>query len=333
MASEPDRNQITKAILLVGGKGTRLAPLTNNTPKPMLKVAGKPVTEHQIVKAKDAGITELVLATSYLAEVFEPYFGDGSKFGLKITYAVENEPLGTGGAIANAALELDLEPNESVMIFNGDVLSGHSLQSQIALHQKANADVTLYLTKVLDPRAYGCVPLDEENRVKAFLEKMENPIADTINAGCYIFRKSALQQIPVGEVVSVERDVFPALLSKGAGVYGYLDTNYWIDMGTPQSFIKASRDLLMNPHLSSATKGVVGEALIGSNVQIHPTAQVGGGSVIGDGCEISEGVSIFGSMIGENVRVGSGSQISNCYIAPNQEVPDQSVFSDQIIGE
>jgi len=120
---------ITKAILLVGGKGTRLAPLTDSTPKPMLKVAGKPVTEHQVVKAREAGITHLVLATSYLAEVFQPYFGDGSRFGLSITYAIEEVPLGTGGAIANAAAHLDLTPNESVVIFNGDVLSGHDLNA------------------------------------------------------------------------------------------------------------------------------------------------------------------------------------------------------------
>jgi len=178
------KSPITKAILLVGGKGTRLAPLTNNTPKPMLKVAGKPVTEHQIVKAREAGITEIVLATSYMAEVFEPYFGDGSRFGISIAYAVEGSPLGTGGAIANAATQLDLGSDESVVIFNGDVLSGHDLQAQMSLHLNRQADVTLYLTKVDDPRAYGCVPLDSEGRVLEFLEKMENPKADTINAGC-----------------------------------------------------------------------------------------------------------------------------------------------------
>ena len=118
---------MTKAILLVGGKGTRLAPLTNHTPKPMLKVAGKPVTEHQIIKARDAGITDIVLATSYMAEVFEPYFGDGSKFGISIRYAVEETPLGTGGAIANAASLLSLKDDEMVAVFNGDVLSAHDL--------------------------------------------------------------------------------------------------------------------------------------------------------------------------------------------------------------
>jgi mannose-1-phosphate guanylyltransferase len=121
---------INKAILLVGGRGTRLAPLTNATPKPMLKIAGAPVTEHQILRAREAGVQEIVLATSYLAEVFQPHFGDGEKFGVRITYAFETEPLGTGGAIANAASELNLSPGESIYIFNGDVLSQHSLAEQ-----------------------------------------------------------------------------------------------------------------------------------------------------------------------------------------------------------
>lgn len=324
---------INKAILLVGGKGTRLAPLTNNTPKPMLKVAGKPVTEHQIVKARNAGVTELVLATSYLAEVFEPYFGDGSDFGISITYAVEEVPLGTGGAIANAAAHLNLSDDDSVIIFNGDVLSAHNLNAQIQLHEVNAADVTLYLTKVSDPRAYGCVPIDEKNRVQAFLEKMENPIADTINAGCYVFRGGAIKEIPQSQVVSVERDTFPKLLSEGAGVFGYLDNEYWIDMGTPQSFIKASCDLLINPGLSKATTGVIDKSLIGRGVVIHPTAEVGPGSSIGDFCEIAAGVKISGSMISDQVRINAGATVIDSYIAAGQVIPPNTFISGQIIGE
>ncbi|MFM7624569.1 MAG: NDP-sugar synthase, partial [Actinomycetota bacterium] len=137
-------SSITKAILLVGGKGTRLMPLTTNVPKPMLRIAGAPVTEHQIVKAREAGVTEIVLATSYLADVFEPYFGDGSRFGIKIKYAFENQPLGTGGAIANAATELSLSPDESIFIFNGDVLSSHNLGAQADLHFSKGASATLH---------------------------------------------------------------------------------------------------------------------------------------------------------------------------------------------
>ncbi|MSZ91828.1 MAG: NTP transferase domain-containing protein, partial [Actinobacteria bacterium] len=143
------------AILLVGGKGTRLLPLTLQTPKPMLEVAGVPFTEHQIRKAAQAGISEIVLATSYKAELFEPYFGNGERFGIKIKYAVETSALGTAGGIRNAAKLLD--PCDLVVIFNGDVLSAHDLKKQIQFHQEHQADVSLYLTEVDDARAYGCV--------------------------------------------------------------------------------------------------------------------------------------------------------------------------------
>ncbi|MEY4197740.1 MAG: hypothetical protein RLZZ477_325 [Actinomycetota bacterium] len=333
MAIEPDSMMpITKAILLVGGKGTRLAPLTDSTPKPMLKVAGKPVTEHQIVKAREAGITHLVLATSYLAEVFQPYFGDGSRFGLSITYAIEEVPLGTGGAIANAAAHLDLAPNESVVIFNGDVLSGHDLKAQISLHQERNADVTLYLTRVEDPRAYGCVPLDSQGRVLEFLEKMENPIADTINAGCYIFKESALAMIPRNTVVSVEREIFPALLDEDFEVFGYYDGKYWIDMGTPQSFIKASRDLILHPAISSATE-LSGDGFVAApSSAIDPSASIGEGTSILDGARIEARSRIMGSIIGENVHVGEGAEIIDSYIAPELTIPAGKKIVGQIFS-
>ena len=201
-------------ILLVGGFGTRLQPLTLESPKPMLPVAGLPVTEHQILAAKRAGVHTLVLATSYLSEVFTPYFGDGSRWGMKILYAVEKEPLGTGGAIRNAAQLLNISElgDEPIVIFNGDVLSRHSIADQISFHQSHKADVTLHLIEVEDARAFGCVPTDESGRVTAFLEKMENPVTNSINAGCYIFHPSVISEIPVDTVVSIERETFPALV-------------------------------------------------------------------------------------------------------------------------
>lgn len=224
----------TSAILLVGGKGTRLMPLTQHTPKPMLEVAGVPFTEHQIRKAAKAGISEIVLATSYKADLFEPYFGDGEKFGIKIKYAVETTALGTGGGIKNAA-EL-IESCDQVVVFNGDVLSGHDLSNQIKLHQRNNADVTLYLTEVLDARAYGCVEIENNNRVKSFLEKMDNPISNLINAGCYIFNPAIINTIPIGQVVSVERETFPNLIASNAKIFGFIDNSYWLDIGTPAAW-------------------------------------------------------------------------------------------------
>ena len=181
---------MAQAILLVGGLGTRLLPLTRDVPKPMLPIAGLPITEHQLMKAKRANISSIVLATSYMSEVFLPYFGDGSKWGIRLQYAVESTPLGTGGAIRNAAQLLTA--NQSIVVMNGDVLSSHDLSNQISLHESRDADVTLHLTRVADARAFGCVPTDEHDRVIAFLEKMENPITNNINAGCYIFNPRLL---------------------------------------------------------------------------------------------------------------------------------------------
>jgi mannose-1-phosphate guanylyltransferase len=323
---------ISKAILLVGGKGTRLAPLTNVTPKPMLKVAGKPVTEHQIVKAREAGIREIVLATSYLAEVFEPYFGDGSHLGISITYAVEDSPLGTGGAIANASRLLTIQEDESILIFNGDVLSAHDLESQINLHEQSKADVTLHLTEVDDARAYGCVPLDNQGRVLEFLEKMENPKAKTINAGCYIFHERAIREIPTQTVVSVERDTFPKLLQDKFAIYGYCDQKYWIDMGTPQSFLRASRDLILNPHLSMATSVTHNESIIEEGAVVHESARVGGGSVISRGARIGAEAIIKGSMIMEGATIGDSANIIDSYIPAGISVASHTALNGEILG-
>lgn len=287
-------------ILLVGGFGTRLKPLTNDSPKPMLPVAGVPVTEHQILAAKKAGLHTIVLATSYLAEVFTPYFGDGSKWGIKILYAVEKEPLGTGGAIRNAA-EL-LGRDEPIVIFNGDVLSRHSIADQIAFHIEKKADVTLHLIDVEDARAFGCVPTDSSGRVTAFLEKMDNPVTNSINAGCYVFSPSVIDEIPLGEVVSIERETFPALVAGGRAIFGYKDQSYWLDVGTPAALFKGSRDLVDSDFLAQA------------GTMIADGAKIIGGSSIGAGCIIEAGVVIDGCIIGDKVVVGAGSHLSQCFV-------------------
>lgn len=293
-------------ILLVGGFGTRLKPLTDESPKPMLPVAGLPVTEHQILAAKKAGIHTLVLATSYLAEVFTPYFGDGAKWGMKILYAVEKEPLGTGGAIRNAA-EL-LGRDEPVVIFNGDVLSRHSIADQIAFHLKNEADVTLHLIDVADARAFGCVPTDSDGRVTAFLEKMDNPVTNSINAGCYVFSPSVIDQIPLGKVVSIERETFPALVSSGRPVFGYKEQSYWLDVGTPAALFKGSRDL------------VDGEFQAMAETTIASDARITGGTSIGARCSIGSGVRIDDCIIGDDVTIGDGAVLTHSFIAHGTDV-------------
>lgn len=309
---------MTLGILLVGGMGTRLMPLTRDTPKPMLPIAGLPVTEHQLMAAKRAGITTIVLATSYLSEVFTPYFGDGSKWGLDIRYAVEETPLGTGGAIKNAAAALNLRAgsDEPIVIFNGDVLSSHNLAKQIQEHLTHKADVTLHLTHVEDARAYGCVPVDENGRVTAFLEKMDNPITNTINAGSYVFHPSVIETIAANTVVSVERDVFPALVAAGKKIYGYIEDAYWLDIGTPRALLAGSKHL------------VGGDFKIDPTSAIATTAKLQDGSSVGAGCSIHEDVVISGSIICAAVVIEAGSEIRNSFIAPGSHIPKDS----KIIG-
>jgi mannose-1-phosphate guanylyltransferase len=293
-------------ILLVGGFGTRLKPLTNESPKPMLPVAGLPVTEHQILAAKRAGIHTLVLATSYLAEVFTPYFGDGSKWGMKIVYAVEKEPLGTGGAIRNAAALVGTD--EPIVIFNGDVLSRHSIADQLAFHQAKKADVTLHLIEVEDARAFGCVPTDSDGRVTAFLEKMENPVTRFINAGCYIFSPDVIQEIPAEKVVSVERETFPALIELNRPVFGYQEQAYWLDVGTPAALFQGSRDFVDAPFLAMA------------GASIDDSAVISGGTAIGANSTIAAGCLIDDCIIGDNVVIESGVKLSQCFVAAGTHV-------------
>jgi mannose-1-phosphate guanylyltransferase len=283
-------------------------PLTKNTPKPMLTVAGIPVTEHQLKMAKAAGITHIVLATSYLSELFTPYFGDGSKWGMKIEYAVEETPLGTGGAIRNAAKLIN--PSESIVILNGDVLSSHNLAEQIRQHEANNADVTLHLTQVADARAFGCVPTDSDGRVSAFLEKMENPVTNQINAGCYVFNPRVISTIPLDTVVSVERETFPELVDSGAKVFGYVESAYWLDIGTPRALLKASIDIVKRS----------GDFLAMPGSTIDPTAVITGGSCIGPDSSVGAGAVIDGSIIEAGCVIGPNATITDSFVATGAEV-------------
>ena len=274
----------------------------------MLTVAGIPVTEHQLMMAKAAGIKEIVLATSYLSDVFTPYFGDGSRWGMSIKYAVEKEPLGTGGAIRNAAQLL--ESQESVVVLNGDVLSSHDLAEQIRQHEAHDADVTLHLTEVDDARAFGCVPTDAQGRVTAFLEKMDNPVTNQINAGCYVFNPRVIASIPLDTVVSVERETFPKLVSSGAKIYGYLENTYWLDIGTPKALLKASTDIVLR----------TGTGLVMPGATVDPTAEITGGSCIGRGSTVAAGAQIDGSIIEAGAVIGAQACITHSFVAAGATV-------------
>jgi mannose-1-phosphate guanylyltransferase len=311
-------------ILLVGGFGTRLLPLTNKTPKPMLPIANLPVTEHQLLAAKAAGITKVVLATAYLAETFTPYFGDGAKWGIELKYALESEPLGTGGAIRNAAelILSEISENEPIVVFNGDVLSRHDLAAQIDLHQSSSAAATLHLVSVEDARPYGCVPFDESGRVTDFLEKMENPITNTINAGCYVFSPQVIREIELGKVVSVEREVFPELLKRGRVVQAFVDNSYWLDMGTPKALLKGSQDYVG-----------AREFIIGENSKISSSAKISGASAIGNNVTIDANVEISASIIRDGVTIAEGCKLENVFVEANTTVPEKTQASGAYLAD
>jgi mannose-1-phosphate guanylyltransferase len=313
-------------ILLVGGMGTRLKPLTNQIPKPMLPVGGLPVTERQLLAAKKAGIDTVILATSYLSEIFTPYFGDGSKWGMKLLYAVEDVPLGTGGAIRNAAALVDFEDaKEEFVIFNGDVLSGHDIAAQLAFHRSHKADATLHLIEVADARAFGCVPTDATGRVIDFLEKMENPVTNAINAGCYIFNASVISEIAEGKVVSIERETFPQLVKSGSSVFGYSEQSYWLDIGTPAALFKGSRDIVGAGFLAGTGSKIGTGSLISGGTSIGQNSTIGSNctitnSIIGDGVAIGDNCMITDSFLLHGSQVGDGSEIIKKYISPTENL-------------
>ncbi|MFF3487650.1 sugar phosphate nucleotidyltransferase [Streptomyces sp. NPDC002701] len=327
---------MTEAILLVGGKGTRLRPLTVHTPKPMVPAAGVPFLTHQLARARAAGVEHMVLATSYLAEVFEPHFGDGSSLGLHIEYVTEDEPLGTGGAIRNVASRLRSAPDDPVLIFNGDILTGLDIPALIATHGSSGADVSLHLTRVTDPRAYGLVPTDDSGRVQAFLEKPQTPeeiVTDQINAGAYVFRRSVIDSIPVGRPVSVERETFPDLLAAGAHLQGMVDSTYWLDLGTPQAFVRGSADLVLGRVPSPAVPGRCGDSLVLPTAAVASDAKLTGGTVVGDGATVGEGARVRGSTILADAVVEPGAVVTDSLIGARARVGARSILSGVFVGD
>ncbi|MFF3418559.1 sugar phosphate nucleotidyltransferase [Streptomyces sp. NPDC002698] len=327
---------MTEAILLVGGRGTRLRPLTVRTPKPMVPAAGVPFLTHQLARARAAGVEHIVLATSYLAEVFEPYFGDGSSLGLHIEYVTEEEPLGTGGAIRNVASRLHSGPDDPVLIFNGDILTGLDIPALVAAHETTGAEVSLHLTRVEDPRAFGLVPTDATGRVTAFLEKPQTPeeiVTDQINAGAYVFRRSVIDTIPAGRPVSVERETFPELLATGAHLQGMVDSTYWLDLGTPQAFVRGSADLVLGRAPSPAVPGRCGDRLVLPTATVAPDAKLTGGTVVGEGTRIGEGARITGSTVLAGAVVEPGAVVTDSFVGAGARIGERTVLTGTVIGD
>ncbi|WP_370946763.1 sugar phosphate nucleotidyltransferase [Amycolatopsis sp. cg5] len=318
------------AVVLVGGKGTRLRPLTLSAPKPMLPTAGTPFLSHLLSRIKAAGITHVVLGTSYRAEVFQDYFGDGSALGLEIEYVVEDVPLDTAGAIRNV---YDRLRADDAVIFNGDILSGADLGALVGTHRESGADVTLHLQRVEDPSRFGSVPTDENGRVLEFLEKTPNPPTDQINAGCYVFRRSVIESIPAGRPVSVERETFPRLLASGAHVHGFVDSSYWLDVGTPEAFVLGSADLVRGLAPTSALPGPVGEALLIDGAKVADDAVLTGGSTIGAGAVVGAGARVSGSVVFDGASIADSAVVERSVLGAGAKVGAGAVLRGVVLGD
>ncbi|TZE82435.1 nucleotidyltransferase family protein [Calorimonas adulescens] len=321
-----------KALLLAGGKGTRLYPLTHSIPKPMVPVLNKPLLERTINYIKGYGIDEIVMSLCYQPEQIMNYFKDGSRFGVKIYYCIEESPLGTGGAIKNAERYLD----DTFLIFNSDIITDINLRDLIDYHMASGARVTIALTRVDNPSAYGLVETDNDGRITAFKEKPrpEEITTNFINAGIYVFERDVLDFIPAGREVSVEKEVYPGLLSAGVKMYAYKNNNYWIDIGTPHKYLELHNSILDGlftyPFIEMDYKNRI---VIGKNSYISPTAKLIPPIAIGDNCYIGNDV-IIGprAVIGNNIEIGPGSYIRNSIIWEGCKIGSGSKLSNTIIG-
>lgn len=320
-----------EAVVLVGGQGTRLRPLTLSTPKPMLPVANVPFLTHQLTRLASAGVERVVLATAYRPEVFVEYFGDGSQWGIELAFATETEPLGTGGGIRNVAPLLRSDGDDPVLVLNGDVLSGHDLAAQLRRHAEAAADVTLHLVKVADARPFGCVPTAPDGRVTAFLEKADDPPTNRINAGCYVFRRSVIDSIPAGRVVSVERDTFPGLLTGGGVVMAYVEAAYWLDVGTPAALVRGSADVVLG-RVPGTAINAAGESLVDPTATVTG-ATLSGGASVGAGAWVEPGASVHSSIVMPGARVGAECVISDAAIGRDAVIGSGSVVRNAVVGD
>ena len=319
-----------QAVVLVGGEGTRLRPLTTLTPKPMIPVMNMPFLERTLRRLKAAGIDDVILPAGYLPEAITSYFGDGSSLGLKLRYVIEETPLGTAGAIKN------LEPyiTGPFFVLNGDILTSLDLEAMRAHHHRTGGIGTLHLVRVEDPSAFGCVVHDAGGKVSAFVEKPPRDSAPTneINAGTYLLEPGILNAIPAGRPVSIERETFPALIAQGRGLYAYTTDDYWIDLGKPEAYLASHRHIfdgtmpLAQPDIAGPgskdvpVSTIVSPVFIGRDVRVAPSAKIGPYTVLGDGCEVGAGATVSDSLLWDGVVVEPGATVDWAIVASRARI-------------
>jgi len=322
-----------KAILLAGGKGTRLRPLTLNTPKPIVPIFDRPFLLYQIDLLRQVPeIDQIVLSLNYQPRRIEEVFGDGSDLGVHLSYVVEPDPLGTGGAIKFAAGEPDGDP---VVVFNGDVLTSVDLPGVLRLHRERQAKATIVLTPVENPAAYGLVETDADGNVVAFLEKPDPDQirCDTINAGIYVLEPDTFDRIPNGEPYSIERGYFPSLVERGETFVASIDRGYWIDIGTPDKYRQAHHDIMEGRFDAPPFAGQAGAAIV------EPDARVEDGAVLEAPCYVAaEAVVKKGArvgpyaVVGRHGHVGEDAVVEHSILWPNAWVDSEARIGGVIAG-
>lgn len=318
-----------KAVVLVGGFGTRLRPLTLTTPKQMLPVAGRPMIEGVLEHLRRHGVDEAVLSLGYRPDVFLDAYPDATCAGVRLVYAVEPEPLDTAGAIAFAARQAGID--ERFLVVNGDVLTDLDVSALVAFHDEVGAEGTIALTRVDDPSQFGVVPTDGDGRVQAFVEKPppgEAP-TDLINAGYYVLEASALGRIPAGRKVNIERETFPAMVADGV-LFARADDGYWLDVGTPERLLQASLDIVTGRRAGDVPAGGV---LIGPGACIDPGADVQR-SVLGDRCRVGAGAVVTDTVLLAGAVVEAGATVRHSVVGAGAVVSTGSVVEDvSVLGD
>ncbi|MFP4436562.1 MAG: sugar phosphate nucleotidyltransferase [Chloroflexaceae bacterium] len=337
-----------KAVILVGGLGTRLRPLTCNTPKPMIPLLNQPFIEHMLLRLREQGITEVILAVQYLADRFQAALGDGSRLGLKVHIVEEPAPRGTAGAVKHVEHLLD----GTTFVFNGDVLTDLDLQAMLAFHQEKGSKLTISLTPVEDPTQFGLVEMDATQHIKRFLEKPrpEDITTNLINAGTYILEPEVFRYVPPNEFYMFERGLFPVLMQTGDPVFGYPSRAYWNDIGKPHNYLEAHHDILIGKvqynfrgeEIASRvwlengadihpSAHIVGPVMLGPNVQIARGVGIVGPTVIGANCRIEADVSIEASVLWEDNAIGERSSLRSCVLGRGNRIGSHTIITDGAI--
>ncbi len=334
--------ELVRAIVLVGGLGTRLRPLTDSRPKQMLPIAGRPMIERVVQHLALHGVHEVILSLGYRPDAFEKAYPDGFCVDTKVTFVVEEEPLGTAGAIRFAASQADID--DTFLVLNGDVLTDLDITSLVAYHRDSLGQGTLNLTRVDDPSRFGVVDTDEGGRVLQFVEKPPPGEAPTnyINAGTYVLEPSVLGEIPEGRAVSIERETFPCMVSSG-GLFAKKSDAYWIDTGTPETLLQANYDMiegrrslpLNNPVLQGEihSSAIVKRSAVGVDSFVREDAMVIDSVILGSAV-VGEGAHVSGSILGERVRVGAGAVVTDgSVIGDGVDIPAGENISGSRIPE